>query len=70
MELFAIDKQHILDLYCSKGRNSSYKFHLPSLGMAYGNPRLREQGKVLTKVTPERSRVVRCSPKWGAHGRN
>ena len=39
VELFASDKQHILDLYCSKGNNCCYKFYCPSFGMAYGNPR-------------------------------
>ena len=39
VELFASDKQHVLDLYCSKGKSCSYKFYWPSFGMAYGNPR-------------------------------
>ena len=38
--------------------------------MAYGNPRFSELGKVLTKVALERSRMVLCSPDWGAHGAN
>ena len=50
VELFASDKQHVLDLYCSKGKNCCYKFYWPSFGMAYGNPRFSELGKVLTKV--------------------
>ena len=70
MELFASDKHHVLDLYCSKGKNCSYKFYWPSFGMAYGNPRFSELGKVLTKVALERSRMVLCSPDWGAHGGN
>ena len=70
MELFASDKQHVLDLYCSKGKNGSYKFYWPSFGMAYGNPRFSELGKVLTKVALECSRMVLCSPDWGAHGGN
>ena len=70
MGLFASDKQHVLDLYCSKGKNCSYKFYWPSFGMAYGNPRFSELGKVLTKVALERSRMVLCSPDWGAHGGN
>ena len=70
VELFASDKQHVLDLYCSKGKNCSYKFYWPSFGMAYGNPRFSELGKVLTKVALERSRMVLCSPDWGAHGGN
>ena len=69
-ELFASDKQHVLDLYCSKGKNCSYKFYWPSFGMPYGNPRFSELGKVLTKVALERSRMVLCSPNWGAHGGN
>ena len=70
VELFASDKQHVLDLYCSKGKNCSYKFYWPSFGMAYGNPRFSELGKVLTKVALERSRMVMCSPDRGAHGGN
>ena len=38
--------------------------------MAYGNPRFSELGKVLTKKALERSRMVLCSPDWGAHGGN
>ena len=71
LELFASDKKHVLDLYCSKGKNcKNYKFHWPSFGMAYGNPRFSELGKVLTKVALERSHMVLCSPDWGAHGGN
>ena len=70
MELFASDKQHVLDLYCSKGKNCCYKFYWPPFGMACGNPRFSELGKVLTKVALERSGMVLCSPDWGAHGGN
>ena len=70
VELFASEKQHVLDLYCSKGKNCSYKFYWPSFGIAYGNPRFSELGKVLGKVALERSRMVLCSPDWGAHGGN
>ena len=38
--------------------------------MAYGNRRFNELGKVLTKVALEHSRMVLCSPDWGAHGAN
>ena len=38
--------------------------------MAYGNRRFSELGKVLTKDALERSRMVLCSPDWGAHGGN
>ena len=70
VEPFASDKQHVLDLYCSKGKNCCYKFYSPSFGMAYGNPRFSEHGKVLTKVALESSRMVLCSSDWGAHRRN
>ena len=70
MELFASDKQHVPDLYCSKGKNCCYKFYWPSFGMAYGNPRFSELGNVLTKVALERSCMVLCSPDWGAHRGN
>ena len=70
VELFASAKQDVLKLYCSKGKNCSYKFYWPCFGMAYWNPRFSELGKVLTKVALERSRMVLCSPDWGAHGGN
>ena len=70
VELFAGDKQHVLDLYCSKGKNCCYKFYWPSFGMAYGNPRFTELGKVLTKVALERSCMVLFSPDGAAHGGN
>ena len=70
VELFASDKQHVLDLYCSKGKTCCYKFYWPSFGMAYRNPRFSELGNVLTKVALQPSRMVLCSPDWGAHGGN
>ena len=38
--------------------------------MAYGNPRLSELGKALTKVALKCSRMVLCSPNWGGQGGN
>ena len=70
VELFARDKQHVLDLYCSKGKNCCYKFYWFCFRMAYGNPGFSELGTVLTKVALERSRMVLWSPDWGAHGGN
>ena len=70
VELFASDKQHVLVLYCSKGKNCRYKVYWPSFGMAYRNPRFSELGKVLTKVALEGSCMVPCSPDWGAHWGN
>ena len=70
VELFASDKHHVSDLYCSKGKNCCYKFYGPSFGMAYGNLSFSELRNVLTKVALERSRMVPCSPDQGAHGGN
>ena len=70
VELFASDKQHVLDVYCSKGKSFCKRFYWPSFGMAYGNARFSELGKVLTKVALERSCMVLCSRDWGAHGGN
>ena len=70
VEFFASDKQHVMHLYCSKGKSCCYKFYSPSFGMAYGKPRFSELAKVLTKVVLEHSRMVLCSPDWGAHGGN
>ena len=70
VELFASDKQHVLDLHCSKGKNCCCKFYCPSFGIAYGNQRFSELGKVLTKVALERSRMILCCPGWGALGGN
>ena len=66
----ASDKQHVLNLYYSKGQNYCYKFLWLPFGMAYGNPRFSELGKVLTGVALERSRMVLCLPDWGAQGGN
>ena len=68
--MFASDKQHILDLYCSRAQKCCYKFYWPSFEMAYGNPRFSELGEVLTKVALERSCMVPWSPDWAVHGEN
>ena len=70
IELFASDKQHVLDLYCSNGKHCCYTFYWPSFRMAYGSPRFSKLGKVLTKVALEPSCMVLCSPDLGAHEGN
>ena len=70
VELFASNKQHVLDLYCSKGKNCCYEFYWPSFGMVYGNPRFSELGKALTTVALQCCRMVLRSRDWGAHGGN
>ena len=66
MELLASDKQHVLDLYCSRGKNCCYKSYWPSFGMAYGNPKFSELGNVLTKVAVEHSRIIPVFPCSGS----
>ena len=36
VELFTSDKQHVLGLYCSKGKNCCYKFYWSFLGRPTG----------------------------------
>ena len=38
VELFASDKQHVLDLYCSKERTAATNFTGPLLGWPTGTP--------------------------------
>ena len=38
VELFASDKQHVMDLYCSKGKYCCYKFTGPLSGLPMGIP--------------------------------
>ena len=66
----ASDKQHVLDLHCSKGKHCCPQSYWPTFEMAYQNPRFSELGMVWTKVALEPSRVVLCSPDSGAHGGN
>ena len=62
VEVFTLDKQHVPDLYCSKGQNCCCKVYWPSFGMAHRNSRFGELEKVVTKVALERSCMVLCSP--------
>ena len=70
VELFASDKQPVLDLYCSKRQNCCYKFYSPSFPMAYRNARFTELRRVFIKVALDCSRMVLCSPDLGAHWGN
>ena len=66
VELFASDKQHVLDLYCSRGKNCCYKSYWPAFGMAYGNPRVSEQGKSLGQGGPGTFSYVSVFPRLGS----
>ena len=69
VELFASDKQHVLDLYCSRGKNCCYKFYWPSFGMAYGNPRFSElESAALGRCGCRRARGRQ--DQWGRHARS
>ena len=54
----------------ARGRTAATNFTGPLSGWPTGTPGFSELGKVLTKVALERSRMVLCSPDWGAHGGN
>ena len=57
LDLFASNKQHVLDLHCSKGKKCCYKFYwaprrvLPGAGALKNNRRLRSsRTKWLTPI--------------------
>ena len=68
VELFASRQQHIMQLYCSKHLNNSFRFFWRAISLAYANPPFSLLAKVLTKIAYERGRVVMCTPDWGCSG--
>ena len=68
MELFASQQQHIMQLYCSKQLNNSFRFLLKAMGLAYANPPFSLLAKVLTQIAYEGGSVVMCTPDWGCSG--
>ena len=68
VELFASQQQHIMQLYCSKQMNNSFRFFSKAMGLAYANPPFSLLAKVLTKIAYEGGRVVMCTPDWGCSG--
>ena len=54
----------------AKGTIAATNFTGPLSEGPTGTPASAGLGKVLTKVALERSRIVLCSPDWGAHGGN
>ena len=54
----------------AKGKVAATNFTGPLSGWPTGTPGSVNWGKVLTKVALERSRMVLCSPDWGANGGN
>ena len=68
VELFASQQQHIMQLYCSKHLNNTFRFFLKAMGLADANPPFSLLSKVLTKIAYEGGRVVLCTPDWGCSG--
>ena len=62
VELIASQQQHIMQLYCSKHLNNTFRFYLKAMGLAYANPPFSLLAKVLTKIAYEGGRVVMCTP--------
>ena len=68
VELFASRHQHIMQLYCSKHSNNSFRFFWKTMGLAYAKSPFSLLAKVLTKIPYEGGRVVMCTPDWGCSG--
>ena len=68
MELFASQQQHIMQLYCSKHLNNTFRFFWKAMGLAYANPPFSLLAQVLTKIAYEGGGVVMCTPDWGCSG--
>ena len=68
VELFASQQQHIIQLYCSKHLNNTFRFFWKAMGLAYANPPFSLLAKVLTKIAYEGGRIVMCTPDWDCAG--
>ena len=68
VELFASQKQHIMQLYCSKHLNNAFRFFWKAMGLTYANPPFSLLAKVLTKMAYGGGRAVMCTPDWGSSG--
>ena len=68
VELFASRQQHIMQLYCSKHLNNTFRFFRKAMGLAYAKPPFSLLANVLTKIAYQGGRVVMCTPDWGCSG--
>ena len=68
VESFASQQQHVMQLYCSKRMNNTFRFFWKAMGLAYANPPFSLLAKVLTKIAYEGGGVVMCTPDWGSSG--
>ena len=68
VELFAGRQQHIMQYYCSKHLNNTFRFFWKAIGLAYANPPFSLLAKVLSKIAYEGGRAVMCTPDWGCSG--
>ena len=65
VELFASKEQHMMELYCSRYFNNSYRFYWRLMGLCYANPPFSQLSKVLTEIALAGARVVLCPADWG-----
>ena len=68
VELFASQQQHIMQLYCSKHLNNTFRFFWKAISLAYADPPLSLLAKDLTKIAYEGGGVVMCTPDWACLG--
>ena len=66
--MFASQKRHIMQLYCSKHLNNAFRFFWKAMGLTHANPPFSLLANVLTKIAYEGARAVMCTPDWGCSG--
>ena len=62
LELFASKEHHMMQLYCSRYLNNTYRFYWRSMRLCYANPPFSQLSNVLTKIALEGARAVLCTP--------
>ena len=65
VEMSASKEQHMMQLYCSRYLNNTYRFYWKSMELCYGNAPFSQLARVLTKIALEGARPVLCTPDWG-----
>ena len=60
VELFASQRRHLIQLFCSRHWNNAFRFFWKAMPLAYANPFFSRLAKVLTKIAYEGVRVVLC----------
>ena len=58
VELFRSEEQHMMQLYCSRYLNNTYRLYWRSIGLCYANPPFSQLANVLTKIALEEGSCV------------